>query len=243
LQPGAGLIAWLSSIPAPERDTAIERHLGIATPAPSSAPPGAHLIGYHASGVAVIVRALIEVPVVADDVVVDLGAGLGKVVLLARLLTGAVAIGIELQPDLVNRARAAAASLGLDACFHQGDARAAPLDSGSVFFLYAPFTGPALAEVVERLHAVARSHAIVVCALGIDLDRDRQSRWLVPRVVESFWLTIYDSVVPGVAARPPRVSPLGRHADIIAFERSQPDEAGEEATRGEINALARTKAP
>ena len=43
---------------------------------------------------------------------VDLGSGLGKVVMLTRLLTGAAAIGIELQASLVERGRAAGGKRG-----------------------------------------------------------------------------------------------------------------------------------
>ncbi|MGO9835280.1 MAG: class I SAM-dependent methyltransferase [Polyangiaceae bacterium] len=214
----AHLLDWLSSLPPGERDAAVERYLAIATPLPSHAPPGDHLTGYYPSGVAPIVRALLDVPVVADDVLVDLGAGLGKVVMLARLLTGATARGIEIQQALVDRARAAAAALGIDVCFTQGDVRDADLDDGTVFFLYAPFTGPVLERVLEHLHAVAKGRPIVVCALGIDLERS--ARWLVPRPTDAFWLTIYDSVVPSVPARAvhPRSAP-GSVAEAIVFER------------------------
>ena len=112
---GLDWLAWLASIPPAARDAAVDEYLGIAAPAPSSASPGEHLIGYHPSGVASIVRALIEVPVRVDDVVIDLGAGVGKVVLLAHLLTGATTRGIELQPALVERAREAARRLGASA--------------------------------------------------------------------------------------------------------------------------------
>jgi SAM-dependent methyltransferase len=166
------MLTWLASLPPHARDAAAEDYLGIGgVPAPSSSSPGDHLVGYHASGVASVVRALVEVPVDAGDVVIDLGAGLGKVVFLAHLLTTATARGIEIQPALVKRARAAAAALGVHVGFTLGDARHADLDDGTVFFLYAPFTGPVLADVVRRLHAVAERRAIVVCALGIDLDR------------------------------------------------------------------------
>src|SRR3954452_15226385 len=120
---GAELLSWLSSLPPRTRDAAIEAHLGINAPESCSAPPGEHLIGYHASGVAPIVRALVEVPVTPADVVVDLGAGVGKVVFLANLVAGATARGIELQPELVERARAAARRLGVDVGFTLGDAR------------------------------------------------------------------------------------------------------------------------
>jgi precorrin-6B methylase 2 len=164
------------------------------------------------------VQALVLAAVQPEDVLIDLGAGLGKVVLLAHLLTGAHAHGIELQPALVERARASAARLGADALFSQGDARQADLETGTVFYLYAPFTGQVLAEVLARLFRVASKHAIVVCALGVDLHRT--ATWLAPRPSDSFWLTVYDSVVSGVPPRAPRISRLRRSlTDIVALER------------------------
>jgi hypothetical protein len=213
----SGLLDWIGSLPVGDRDAALEERLGIAAPRPSSDAPGEHLIGYHASGVSAIVRALLEVPVTEEDVLVDLGSGLGKVVLLARLLTGATARGIELQPGLVDRAREAAARAGVEVRFARGDVRDADIGDGSVFFLYAPFTGPVLTDVVRRLHDVARRRAIVVCTLGIDLERD--APWLVRRPVDSFWLAVYDGALPGVPARAPRQAALGRAAEAIAFER------------------------
>jgi SAM-dependent methyltransferase len=216
---GVDWLAWLASIPPAARDAAVEEYLGIAAPAPSSASPGEHLIGYHSSSVASIVRALIEVPVSVEDVVIDLGAGLGKVVLLAHLLTGATTRGIELQPLLVDRARQAARRLGASARFTHADVRDADLEDGTVFFLYLPFTGPALTRVLQRLHAIAKRRAIVVCSLGLDLDRE--APWLARRSIDSFWLSLYDSSVPGVRRRSlPGLSPLAVcYADAIALER------------------------
>jgi SAM-dependent methyltransferase len=214
---GAELLAWLACLPPDERDAAAEERLGISLAA-NSTPPGEHLIGHHASGVAPIVRTLIEVPVLADDVVLDLGSGLGKFVLLARLLTGATVRGVELQPSLVERARCASEALGIEVELIQGDARDAPIDDGNVFFLYAPFTGPVLEAVALRLRAVAQTRAIVVAALGVDLAR--VAPWLVPRQTDSFWLSIYDSAEPGVPPRPRGAAhSLGHAGRAIAFER------------------------
>jgi SAM-dependent methyltransferase len=216
---GPALLDTLAALAPAERDHAIEECLGIAAPMPSQSPPGEHLLGYHPAGIAQIVRALAEVPVVASDVVVDLGAGLGKFVLVTRLLTGATARGIEIQPDLVARARWAAQRLQVDVRFCEGDARTADLSDGTVFFLYLPFTGPALVEVLDRLHDVAKRRAIVVCALAIDLDR--VASWLKPRLTDAFWLTIYDSVVPGVSMRKTRgpAAVLGSAA-VVAYGRN-----------------------
>ncbi len=216
---GSELVAWLASLPASERDAAVEQRLGIASRPPDGAPPGEHLVGYHASGVAPIVRVLREVPVAADDVVVDLGAGLGKVLLLARLLTGATARGVEIQPALVAAGREAARRLGAEITLTEGDARDAELGDGTVFFLYVPFTGPVMARVLERLREVASRRAIVVCTLGVDVDRE--APWLAKRPLDAFWLSIHDSRMPGVPPRAPRErSPmLGPAADVVAFER------------------------
>jgi SAM-dependent methyltransferase len=217
MPPAADLINWLARLPAAARDAAIEDRLGIAACAPPSIPPGEHLIGYHASGIAAIVRALAEVPVVPGDVFLDLGSGLGKVVILAALLTGATARGIEIQPALVQWARASAVRAGVDVRFALGDVRDAFLEDGTVFFLYAPFTGPVLTSVVDRLREIATRKAIVVCALGIDLDR---TSWLARRDVDAFWLSVYESRVPGAPPRSIRAaSSLPANADAIAFER------------------------
>ncbi len=207
----------MASLPARSRDAEIERSLHISEPPPTSLPPpGEHLLGCHSSGLVPIVRALLEVPVGPDDVLVDLGCGMGKVVLLSHLLTGVRAKGIELQPGLVERARHAASSLGADVTFLEGDARHADLSDGTIFYLYAPFTGPVLTEVVGRLHQIAQRRAIVVCALGIDLPR--AAPWLVARSIDAFWLTIYDSVIAGVPPRALRSSPLGPLARALAHE-------------------------
>jgi SAM-dependent methyltransferase len=216
ISPGA-LFASLASLPPGARDAALEKRLRIGGAPNHEDPPGPGLIGYHPSGVAPIVRALAEVPVGPDDVFVDLGSGLGKVVILAALLTGAFARGIEVQQPLVARARRTARRLGVDVRFTCADMRDADLRDGTVFYLYAPCGRPALRPVLDRLHAVAQERTIVVCALGIDLDG---ARWLVNRGVDAFWLSIYESAIPHVAPRERRrTSPLSPQALAVAFER------------------------
>lgn len=193
------LVAWLAARPASEREKAVEQRLGLGEA--SSASPGVEMIGYHASGVASIVRALCEVPVNADDLVIDLGAGLGKVVAVAERL--ARTRGIEIQGDLVRRARAICQSEIVE-----GDVREVDLSDGTVFFLYLPFTGRVMADVLDRLREVARLHPIVVCALGAELRCD----FLVPRPTDAFWLVIYDSAEP----RPSR--PLSDAERVVAYE-------------------------
>lgn len=101
------------------------------------------------------------------DVLVDLGSGLGHVPLLAALCTGAQAVGIELEPAYVACARRAAADLHLATVrFVEADARHADISFGTVFYLYTPFQGAILAEVLERLRAQAAQRPIRVCSFG-----------------------------------------------------------------------------
>lgn len=190
---GNELLAWIAALPSADRERAVDEHLGIGDAIPPSTPPGEHLVGYHASGIEPILEIVREVPIRASDVVVDLGAGLGRVALLVHLVTGAKVRGLELQPDLVTRANAAAESCGANDAvrFELGDVRTHDLGGGSVYFMYLPFTGPVLLEVLDRLRAIAQRRKIVVCTLGLDLDR--HAPWLVRRPLDSFWVAIYDS--------------------------------------------------
>ncbi|MHB8873485.1 MAG: hypothetical protein ACYC8T_07340 [Myxococcaceae bacterium] len=208
---GPELLAWLEACAPDLREAAVEQLLGVAHRPPGRGSLGEGLIDYVPSGFDPVVRAVIELPLTAEDVLIDLGSGLGKVTMLAHLLTGAPARGIELQPDLAAHANERALELGLSGVSHEaGDARKARLHGGTVFFLYLPFTGAVLDEVMASLRVEACRRAIVVCALGVELGR---FAWLRAREPSSFWLTLYDSRVEGVAPRPRSgASPLLPHA-------------------------------
>ncbi|MEQ1727061.1 MAG: SpoIID/LytB domain-containing protein, partial [Vicinamibacterales bacterium] len=78
---------------------------------------------------------------------------------LVHLLTGASARGIEIQPHLVERARATAAAWRLDVAFDCGNVADRELD-GSVVFLYAPCNGELLARVCARIDALAKTGTV-----------------------------------------------------------------------------------
>jgi hypothetical protein len=186
---GAALWRQIEAVPVLDRDTWIDEVLGIESHVPDmpGLPRGA--VPYLPCGVDDVLALLREAPVGPDDDFVDLGSGLGRVVLLARLLTGARASGIELQGHLVTAAREATAALGLDrVSFTEADASVTDLD-GAVFFLYAPFNGAMLDQVLGRLEAVARRRPIVVCAVGVELGH---VPWLVARTSPHVARMIYD---------------------------------------------------
>ena len=195
---GVELLSWLAEHPPGERDAALEDLLGIAD-FPAQDALGEERMGYMPSAIAPVVRAALDVPITPADVLYDLGAGPGKIVMAVNLLTGAQARGVELQPDLVARGRARALDLDLHGVdFVEGDALDADLDDATVVFLYLPFTGAVLAGVMRRLEAVARRRQLVICALGLEL---RGFDWIAERATEEFWLTIYESRIPGAAPR------------------------------------------
>ncbi len=216
---GAELLAWIGEHPVDARDRALEDLLGIARPAVElGGAPGADRMPYMPSAIAPVVRAVLDVPITRDDVFVDLGAGLGKAAMAVHLLTGARARGVELQPALVDAANAQAKDLALQGVeFVRADALEADLDDATVVFLYLPFTGDVLAGVLRRLEGVARRRQIVICSLGLDL---RGANWIAERPSEEFWLSIYESRIPGAIPRPPgSPSPLAALGEAIAAER------------------------
>ncbi len=184
---GDALFALLEQVPAADRDPFVDAMLGIEDPPPDVAlPRGA--VPYLPCGVAQILAMVRAVPLREHDVLVDLGAGLGRVLFLAHLLSGARGHGIEVQAHLVERARACASGLGLTSVsFEHANALDAELE-GSVFFLYAPFNGVMLERVVQRLDALASTRPIVVCTVDVELDPPS----LVRRATRD-GVTVYDA--------------------------------------------------
>lgn len=186
------LLTRLVSLAPEARDAEVERLFGLVTPRQFEAPPADEMVGLRASHLAFVARALLAADVGPDDVFIDLGSGTGKVTSLARVLTGARVRGVEYVKELIELCP----KLDGVEYFH-GDARVAPLDDGTVFFLYAPFTGDLRREVFARLHDVAKRRGIAVCALAFDAERD----WLYLRDPEQIWLQVFHSRVEGVPER------------------------------------------
>lgn len=101
------------------------------------------------------------------DVLIDMGAGLGHVSLLSAICTSAHCVGIELEQAYVESASKAAQGLNLrNVRFLHQDARSVDLSSGTVFYLFTPFTGSILRHVLGMLEREAATRAIRVCTLG-----------------------------------------------------------------------------
>jgi Methyltransferase domain len=113
------------------------------------------------------------------DSLIDLGSGLGHVILMASICTSANCTGIEFEPSYVDCARNIARSLNLEhAKFIQGDARAADLSDGTVFYLYTPFIGTTLRDVLNSLRQEAIRREIRICTFGPCTRVVAQQQWL-----------------------------------------------------------------
>ena len=114
-----------------------------------------------------------------QDLLIDLGSGLGHVTLMASICTRAHCTGIELEPSYVDCARKSAQSLSLNNVrFIQGDARAADLSQGTVFYLYTPFSGAILRDVLHSLRQEAVKREIRVCTIGPCTRVVAEEQWL-----------------------------------------------------------------
>jgi hypothetical protein len=115
------------------------------------------------------------------DVFVDLGSGLGHVALLASMVTGVQSLGIEVEAAYVASAQECAQNLNLSRVrFIHKDARAADLSSGTVFYLYSPFTGSILSDVLDGLEKDSTRRPIKICALGPCTYTLATESWLKP---------------------------------------------------------------
>jgi SAM-dependent methyltransferase len=153
-------------------------------------------VPYLPCPVATILDAMTQAALSADDVFVDVGAGMGRTVLMANLLTSATSVGLEIQPALVHAARERAARLNLTRVrFVEGDAvdsvRSVP--DGTVFFLYCPFDAGRLQRVLDDLEDIARTHEIRLCCVDLPpIERP----WLAPLPPVSVELAVYRSTRP-----------------------------------------------
>jgi SAM-dependent methyltransferase len=140
---------------------------------------GPEMVEYYKTPAQVVVELVKRIDWKAEDVFIDLGAGLGQVVLLVHLLAGVRARGIEIEAAYCEYAERCAARLGLAGVeFICADARMADLSEGTVFFLFTPFRGEVFSAVMERLRAVALKRVIRVIGYGPCSEEIANLGWL-----------------------------------------------------------------
>jgi hypothetical protein len=162
-----------------ELDVFVNRLLNIGEmPAPAT-ELAAEMVEFYKTPARVVVELVERMGFGPEDIFVDLGAGLGQVVLLVHLLTGMRALGVEIEPAYCAYARRCAEKLGLTGVgFELGDARGADLSAGTVFFLFTPFKGDVFSQVMERVKVLALARRIRVVGYGPCSDEIARLDWL-----------------------------------------------------------------
>lgn len=187
---GAAFLDRLLAVPFIDRDAWVDALFGLEEIPDDAKDLPREAVPYLPCGVDEIVTMVRELPLKPEDQFVDLGSGLGRVVMLAHLISGARSSGLELQAHLVASARSQGEALNLrDVSFRVAEVTSEDLD-GSVFFLYAPFSGEMLRRALDRLEAVARRRRIVLCAVGLELN---DVSCLTARATSNVSLTFYES--------------------------------------------------
>jgi precorrin-6B methylase 2 len=143
----------------------------------------------------------------ADDLVIDLGSGDGRIVIAAAQKYGARAVGIELDGALVQKSREAAraAQLGDKVSFVEGDVLVADISKATVVTVYLlpDLMRKLQARFIQELAPGTRivSHAFTMAGWAPDRsemvkvkerhpgqgDESRLHLWIVPADVRGVW--------------------------------------------------------
>lgn len=139
----------------------------------------AEMMFYQPTPVRVILRLMDELKPSAKDVFYDLGSGIGHVPILFNLLTGTRVKGVELEASYIRYSEACLQKLGLSGVeFVQADAREADYSDGTIFYMYTPFRGELMEQVLAALEAQSKQRPIRVCAYGPCTSQVSKAKWL-----------------------------------------------------------------
>jgi hypothetical protein len=135
---------------------------------------------YYQKTPARIVFELVEkCPFMKEDVFFDLGSGLGQVAILVNLLAGVTTKGVEFEPAFCDYARDCAAMLNLsNVTFINTDARRADYSEGTIFFMFTPFSGEIMQEVLAILREESLLRKIKIITYGPCTAQVALQSWL-----------------------------------------------------------------
>jgi SAM-dependent methyltransferase len=108
-----------------------------------------------------------------SDVLFDVGAGRGKVALLALALTGCKkVVAVERSEAMADHLRKAADRLGLSERLEVvlGDATEQDYSRSTAFYFFNPFVGEVMKKVSAQLQAVVQDHPVRVLSYGHDFN-------------------------------------------------------------------------
>ena len=137
------------------------------------------MVFYQPTPARIVLELIESASLKKEDVFYDVGSGLGQVSILVNLLSGVRAKGVEFEPAYCDYARRCAKELNLSRVeFINADAREVDYSDGTVFFMYTPFEGRLLQEVLEKLKSESRKRKIGVCTYGPCTPQVSRQSWL-----------------------------------------------------------------
>jgi len=128
-------------------------------------------VPYLAAPVRSLLRVIDLAALDATKTFVDVGCGVGRAAMAVRLLSGATAVGVDIQPHLVALGAAVAQRLSLSRVdLTCGDAcEPDKLPIGDVYFMYCPFDTKRVRRVLTTLERRASAQQITVACLQLRL--------------------------------------------------------------------------
>lgn len=163
------------------RDALIGDVLAFDEPSEAIAPLEPGMVFYQPTPVRHIFDLAERAGITDSDVFIDLGSGLGHVPMLVAILTGARCLGIEREPIYAGLAQRCAESLQLDTVsFEALDVRDADLSQGTLFYLYTPFSGAILRDVLDVLRRESKQRPIRIITFGPCTRAVESEPWLTP---------------------------------------------------------------
>ncbi len=181
-------------------DVFFNRLIGIAIVPEEPKVREPDMVGYQPTPARLVLQLVDRLDLTSRDVFYDLGSGLGHVAILVALLSEARARGIEVEPAYCEYSQHCAQRLNLgDVQFSNTDARETDYSDGTVFFMYTPFKGKIMQEVLARLKAEADKRVIRICAYGPCAAEISQQSWLKrdnPTTADDDGILIFKSQSP-----------------------------------------------
>jgi hypothetical protein len=137
------------------------------------------MIYYQPTPARIILKLINQLNLTRDDVFYDLGSGLGHVPILVNLLADIKTKGVELEESYFHYSTASLKKLRLSQVeFMNADARHVAYDDGTIFYMYTPFQGEVLRQVLEKLEAQSKQRQIRICTYGTCTLQVSKQNWL-----------------------------------------------------------------
>lgn len=160
-------------------DIFINRLLSLQNIPEQSRPLEPEMVFYQKTPARIIFELAKNAGFTKDDVFFDIGSGLGQVTMLMNLLTGVQTVGVEFDPAFCKYSKECAAMIGLqDVAFINADAREANYSAGTVFFMYTPFRGKMLEDVLDVLRKESLKRKIRIVTYGPCTPEVAAQDWL-----------------------------------------------------------------